>query len=61
VIRTIFDGVFIGMSYNLTVKTAKQAYNWFYQAFETTDDPRCTAEDIKLKEELEEWLISQGE
>lgn len=49
------------MNYSLTVEDAKQVYNWFYHAFEKEDNPRCTKEDIKLKERLENWLIEQGE
>ncbi len=49
------------MSYNLTVEDAKQAYNWFYHAFGSDNNPKCTPDDIKLKDELESWLISQGE
>lgn len=47
--------------YEMSIIEAKQVYNWFYHAFEKEDNPRCTAEDIKLKERLEEWLTSQGE
>ncbi len=52
----------VEMNYNLTIETAKQAYNWFHNAFpDFKNDPKCTIEDIKLKDELESWLISQGE
>ncbi len=49
------------MSYDLTVQDAKQVYNWFYHAFGEENNPRCTPEDIKLKDELETWLVKQGE
>ena len=50
------------MSYNLTVESAKQAYNWFHHAFpDFENDPKCTQDDIKLKDELETWLIRQGQ
>ncbi len=49
------------LSYNLTVEDAKQVYNWFYHAFEEENDPRVTKADIRLKDELEAWLINQGE
>jgi hypothetical protein len=50
------------MSYNLTIETAKQAYNWFHHAFpDFKNDPKCTPDDIRLKDELEIWLIKQGE
>ncbi len=47
--------------YEMSIEETKQVYNWFYHAFEKEDNPRCTPEDIKLKERLEEWLTSQGE
>jgi len=47
--------------YEMSIEETKQVYNWFHHAFEKDDDPRCTVEDIKLKERLENWLISQGE
>ncbi len=49
------------MSYNLTIETAKNVYNWFFHAFGSENNPKCTQEDIKIKDELESWLISQGE
>ena len=50
------------MSYNLTIETAKKVYNWFHNAFpDFKNDPKCTTEDIKLKDELETWLVKQGE
>jgi len=51
----------MGMSYNLTIETAKQVYNWFFHAFGTDKNPKCTKGDINLKNELEDWLVSQGE
>ncbi len=49
------------MSYNLTIETANNVYNWFFHAFGSENNPKCTQEDIKIKDELESWLISQGE
>ena len=49
------------MSYDLTVQDAKQVYNWFYHAFGEENNPKCTPDDIKLKEKLETWLAKQGE
>jgi len=51
----------VEMSYNLTIETAKNVYNWFFHAFGSENNPKCTQEDIKIKDELESWLISQGE
>lgn len=52
---------YLSGSYQLNIDQAKQAYNWFYHAFETESNPKCKQEDIDLKNKLEEWLISQGE
>jgi len=61
-IRKVWNLKMVEMSYNLTIETAKQAYNWFHNAFpDFKNDPKCTTEDIRLKDELESWLISQGE
>jgi len=47
---------------NLTVETAKMAYNWFHHAFPNYKYNRyCSEEDIRLRDELEQWLIKQGE
>jgi len=46
----------------LTVGSAKTVYNWFHNAFpDYKSNPKCTSEDIKLKDELESWLVKQGE
>ncbi len=45
--------------YEMNIEETKQVYNWFYHAFEKDDNPRCTQEDIILKEKLENWLIKQ--
>lgn len=47
--------------YEMSIEETKQVYNWFYHAFEKENNPRCTEEDIKLKERLEDWLIKQGQ
>ena len=49
------------LTFNLTVETAKKAYNWFFHAFGTENNPKCTPDDIVLKDDLEEWLLEQGE
>lgn len=52
---------YLNGSYQLDVDRAKQAYNWFYHAFDSETNPRCTQDDINLKNDLEKWLIDQGE
>jgi len=47
---------------NLTIDSAKIAYNWFHQAFpDYKNNPYCSSEDIQLRNSLEIWLIEQGE
>ena len=47
---------------NLTIDSAKMAYNWFHQAFpDYKNNPYCSNEDIQLRDTLEAWLIEQGE
>jgi len=47
--------------YEMSIEETKQVYNWFHHAFGKEDNPRCTPDDVMLKEKLENWLIKQGE
>ena len=48
--------------YELSIESAKQAYNWFHDAFpDYMNNPKCTEDDIRLRDDLERWLIDQGE
>lgn len=50
------------LNMNMTIDSAKTAYNWFHYAFpDYKNNPYCTKEDIQLRDELERWLIEQGE
>lgn len=47
---------------NLTIEGAKIAYNWFHHAFpDYKNNEYCGEDDIHLRDELEKWLINQGE
>jgi len=49
-------------NFNLNINTAKKVYNWFHFAFPNfRKNDICTKEDIKLRNDIEEWLESQGE
>jgi len=61
--RYIYIGtLFKELEMNLTIDTAKMAYNWFHHAFpDYKNNKFCTTEDIELRNGLEAWLIEQGE
>jgi len=40
-----------------SVDTAKRVYNWFFHAFGSEDNPKCTQDDIKLKDDLFVYLF----
>lgn len=47
---------------NLSIESAKMLYNWFHHAFsDYKNNPKCTKEDIELRDQLEDWLIENGE
>jgi len=47
---------------DLDVDSAKRVYNWFHFAFpDFKENDICTKEDIELRNDLEKWLINQGE
>ena len=47
---------------DLDIERAKRAYNWFHFAFpDYKNNDICTEEDIKLRNDLEKWLIVEGE
>lgn len=50
------------LNMNLTIESAKIAYNWFHHAFpDYKNNEYCKKGDILLRDELERWLINQGE
>ena len=45
-----------------SIADIKRAYTWFHHAFpDYKNNPMCTIDDIKLRNEMEAWLIANGE
>jgi len=46
----------------LNIESAKRVYNWFHHAFpDYKNSDICTQEDIKLRNELEWWILANDE
>ena len=46
---------------DLDINKAMMAYNWFHHAFpDYKNNSICSPEDIMLRNELERYLIAQG-
>lgn len=62
IIKVIFKGIAMLLIMNLTIENAKIAYNWFHHAFpDYKNNEYCGENDIQLRDELEKWLVNQGE
>ncbi len=46
----------------LNIGSAKRAYNWFHHAFpDYKNNTICSPDDIMLRNELERFLVANGE